>query len=94
MKFNNKLILSSLTALVFSHNLAAQEFDLSADFISQHIESSISTMLTDIAAMHTSQDVFNQVVYQLNSDFSPATPQAEWNASEDPGSINQYRLAE
>jgi hypothetical protein len=94
MKFNKKLVLSSLTALVFSHNLVAQEFDLSADFISQHVENNISTMLTDIAEMHTNQDVFNQVVYQINSDFSPATPRSEWNANDDTGLTNQFRLTE
>ncbi|MFT6898087.1 MAG: hypothetical protein ACJA13_002507 [Paraglaciecola sp.] len=94
MKFNKKLVLSSLTALVFSHNLVAQEFDLSADFISQHVETNISNMLTDIAAMHTSQDVFNQVVYQLNSDFGPATPHNNLNSSDDTRSTNQFRLTE
>ncbi|MFQ3218114.1 MAG: hypothetical protein ACI8R9_001905 [Paraglaciecola sp.] len=94
MKFNKNLVLSSLTALVFSHNLMAQEFDLSADFISQHVETNISSMLTDIAKMHSSEDVFKQAVYQLNSDFSSATSSVESNADEDTHSTYQYRLTE
>ncbi|MFQ3235632.1 MAG: hypothetical protein ACI9C4_001194 [Paraglaciecola sp.] len=94
MKFNKKLILSSLTALVFSHNLVAQEFDLSADFISQYVETNMSNMLMDIETMHTNQDVLNEVAYQLNNDFGPTTQRIEWNTDNDTGLTDPLRLTE
>lgn len=85
MNFNKLSILGSLTALIFSHNLTAQEFDLTTDYVNQHIENSIVSMLADLSSIHVSHEVANQVVYQLNRDFAPAESSADFAASEEGG---------
>lgn len=77
MSINKISILASLTALVFSHNLVAQEFDLTADYVSHHIETNMASLLAEITNFHSGHEVSIRVVDQLNRDFASTTPGTE-----------------